>query len=921
MPSASSQLRVLLDRGSPSGVCSQLIGNANDKPPFVRVKNSATGAYLGYMQAGLAAQARATLSAGTYGIEVWNSDSNTYASADFNVYRYVLSNWVPLNGFVNPTPIAATTYLREASDLTPIASGASVPGQLFEEGQCTASGSWGAPVVTYALSDSNVYHLDFRVKYVNGDGPCGPQVRVVGPSGGIDVNAQCPNGASTCTIVPWNTVRTSGSYAPTGNYQVYLKSDATMDVDVNVYHERFFFGANTDSNPMRRCAYTDGSAWVKLGDYSFPSDFNVFLLQFYSQYTYSFNSCLPQLRVVNPLGGEYALNCGVGTNVQCVLTAQNQPYRGPYAPNGMYQLYMRSAQAISATVAQVNFYHLLGADRRIQNPPSANFVGGGHCRNAVTGVTEDCSFGSTLGQPARTNCPNEDVAFSNAATLSLARDAQTLSSIIDDNATNFRQVRIDVNYSGDANATCRGAIAGFSNPLDGNANYRAVYPFPAKGLASIGGYSVNNAWPPWNNLNTTTPIPTGTYGVLGWAEKPTAYSVNWFVQRLDQAKLASTAFLGQVDWKPEDSTGLVSFGSDVTIDQDLTPDVTAVQDAVAGMQPSGETATGNALQTAVDGLLSAPPSQKFIILLSDGKTNIGSDPLVAAQTARDNNIQIFTIAFGLDANQQELAAIANLTGGKAYLATDGNALADLYSLIAQQIGEIASLYTTQRIYDSNLLVPIPDGVTISDFNSGVFTPGPDKNYIFYHIGDLNNTKKTWTGSYTFAFDCNSNYACSDENRVIPGEGTFLEYVDAAGVKHPLLAWDVNVTVLLRYRDLTLSVLRAVPGSSGGSLLDLNVINAGYLASPATLIEFRVGSLLGPVISSIPVAAFSCGKKADGCADYFRVLLNQQSATGTVFALINPDRNVRECPANNAVRVDCQTQANLFYTVDLWIWKK
>lgn len=316
-----------------------------------------------------------------------------------------------------------------------------------------------------------------------------------------------------------------------------------------------------------------------------------------------------------------------------------------------------------------------------------------------------------------------------------------------------------------------------------------------------------------------------------------------------------------------------------------------------------------------------PLALKFVVLMSDGQSNSG-DSGAAALVARDNNVMIFTVAFGLDADQAELTNVADITGGKSYVAWDQNALIALYEIIAQEIGDIASAYTTNRVSDVNLTVPIPYGTTVKDLNTGVFIEGSDQNYIYYHIGDLNNTRKVWYGSYTFSFDCNSSYSCSDENRVVPQPGTFLDFLDKDENLQTGFPWDANVSITLRYRDLTLAVIGARPSTSGGALLDLNAINAGYLGSPESTIQIRRETISGSVVKTFSVSAFSCGEKQPLCTDFFELLLDRDSGIGgTLFAVINGDRAVRECPNNNAIRIDCQSQLNVFYDMDLWVWKK
>ena len=59
-----------------------------------------------------------------------------------------------------------------------------------------------------------------------------------------------------------------------------------------------------------------------------------------------------------------------------------------------------------------------------------------------------------------------------------------------------------------------------------------------------------------------------------------------------------------------------------------------------------------------------PDAQKVIILLSDGMSNRGSVPQIAAGIAKDNDVTIFSVAYGYSADIQTLKAVASITGGE-----------------------------------------------------------------------------------------------------------------------------------------------------------------------------------------------------------------------------------------------------------------
>ncbi len=401
--------------------------------------------------------------------------------------------------------------------------------------------------------------------------------------------------------------------------------------------------------------------------------------------------------------------------------------------------------------------------------------------------------------------------------------------------------------------------------------------------------------------------------------------------RINQAKAAGSRFLDYNLWKSPDQIGLSSFSSSATLDQGLTTNRQDVNAALYTLVASGSTNMADGIRNATAELTTSPRqnpnAKKFQVMLSDGQANAGDDPAIAAQEARDKNIVIFTIGFGSDADASQLQTIASITGGQYYFASDQNALAALYIIIAEEIGELAGGGQTQTVRDANLLVPIPDGSTILDYDGGSFLQIGNQGYVYYFIGDLNKDRQTWSGYFILQFDCNSNFSCSDTNRVLPPDGTFFEWKDINGVPRPPLPWDSNAIVFLKYRDLTVNVLSAEPGSHSNILMDINAINAGYLSTPATTVEV----LLGNPIDGIPVApvqgvpVFSCGAKEPGCSLFSHLFFDvETSQEGELFVVINRNPgnnpNLYECPNNNVVRVFCSTTKSEFLVMRLWVWR-
>jgi Ca-activated chloride channel family protein len=113
------------------------------------------------------------------------------------------------------------------------------------------------------------------------------------------------------------------------------------------------------------------------------------------------------------------------------------------------------------------------------------------------------------------------------------------------------------------------------------------------------------------------------------------------------------------------------------------------------------TAVGSAIASSVNRLRTSKTKSRIIILLTDGVSNAGTvSPLVAAEAARALKIKIYTVGVGtkglspyplkdqygrtvyknipIEIDEDSLKKIADLTGGKYYLASDTETLRKIY---------------------------------------------------------------------------------------------------------------------------------------------------------------------------------------------------------------------------------------------------
>ncbi|MGZ3790198.1 MAG: VWA domain-containing protein [Bacteriovorax sp.] len=153
---------------------------------------------------------------------------------------------------------------------------------------------------------------------------------------------------------------------------------------------------------------------------------------------------------------------------------------------------------------------------------------------------------------------------------------------------------------------------------------------------------------------------------------------------------------------PKDRIGIVIFAERVFTLLPLSTDLDLIKKMVDQIQlgPLGDgTNIGDALALAVGRLIQSQAKSKVILLLTDGVSNVGTlTPLQAAEMAASNKIKIYTVGIGGDkdaripvgpnmfgvqryqvipggsVDEKGLKEIADMTHGKAYMASNNKAL-------------------------------------------------------------------------------------------------------------------------------------------------------------------------------------------------------------------------------------------------------
>ncbi|MEO8162799.1 MAG: VWA domain-containing protein, partial [Ilumatobacteraceae bacterium] len=160
---------------------------------------------------------------------------------------------------------------------------------------------------------------------------------------------------------------------------------------------------------------------------------------------------------------------------------------------------------------------------------------------------------------------------------------------------------------------------------------------------------------------------------------------------MDATKTAAIGFLTAMP--PEVSIGLVTFGSDVTLDVESTGDRDRLAAAISAITAEGRTALNNAIVFA--STLFAPATERrVLVLLSDGGDTASSATLAEA-VAATSGIRIEIIELVTPETNQN--ALEQLAGPRLVRATpDPAELDELYASVAQSlVGRVEIVYTSE----------------------------------------------------------------------------------------------------------------------------------------------------------------------------------------------------------------------------------
>ena len=200
--------------------------------------------------------------------------------------------------------------------------------------------------------------------------------------------------------------------------------------------------------------------------------------------------------------------------------------------------------------------------------------------------------------------------------------------------------------------------------------------------------------------------------------------------RLSAVKTAADRFLAEVPDRVR--VGGVAFDHRTTVLAAPDTDRVPLRNAIDGLQATGGTATGEALASSLDlvrrGTQQGEQPPAAIVLISDGESTHGREPLPVAQEAADLGIPIYTVALGTPDGQlvgsdgvsrpvppdtATLAQIAEVSGGRAFTADDTEGLSAVYERLGSQVATEAEPREVTAAFAGGALAFVALGALLS----------------------------------------------------------------------------------------------------------------------------------------------------------------------------------------------------------------
>ncbi len=195
-------------------------------------------------------------------------------------------------------------------------------------------------------------------------------------------------------------------------------------------------------------------------------------------------------------------------------------------------------------------------------------------------------------------------------------------------------------------------------------------------------------------------------------------STDFLPTRLEAAKKEAISFVNSLSSYTK--VGLISFSGTSFIEEELTTDLDKIKNSInkVEIKKIGGTDLGEVIITSVN-MLSKEPKSKVLIILTDGRSNVGVDIREAIPYAIKNEVLIYTIGIAtksggtikgipqellLKLDSETLQTISFNTGGKYFEATDETSLTKAYREISRSTRELITLDLTFLFMTLTLLL-------------------------------------------------------------------------------------------------------------------------------------------------------------------------------------------------------------------------
>ena len=155
---------------------------------------------------------------------------------------------------------------------------------------------------------------------------------------------------------------------------------------------------------------------------------------------------------------------------------------------------------------------------------------------------------------------------------------------------------------------------------------------------------------------------------------------------------AVNVFIGELNKSPQnEQVSLVTYADFATTDLTLSTSYSSIATALGVHTNSlngGGTNIESGLVLGKNSLVTGGAREfanKVVIVMTDGRKNLGGSPVYVAQDMADDGIMVFTVTFSNEADQSLMKSVASAGKGDHFHATTGDDLKDVFREIGRRL--------------------------------------------------------------------------------------------------------------------------------------------------------------------------------------------------------------------------------------------